>query len=190
MLQLKDFGKVAISSSKRWRVPPRLKLRPCCCCSATAGGDRRGGQHPLNLGYVSSDQLKAIAAYCRLTSLSCPLVPTICRWACWRAWPVVRPRCPSGWGEYQVGASITGYLAEPGDATDLSNGILQLLEDEVLRQALSQRCRMIALKDYPLELQVQRYTGVVSPHSGQYCHDVPGSAACGEVTCASWRWPL
>ena len=43
------------------------------------------------------------------------------------------------------------------DAHDLSNGILQLLEDETLRQALSQRCRAIALKDYPLELRVQRY---------------------------------
>ena len=41
--------------------------------------------------------------------------------------------------------------------TDLANGILQLLEDEALRHDMSQRCRAIALKEYPLELQVQRY---------------------------------
>jgi glycosyltransferase involved in cell wall biosynthesis len=56
-----------------------------------------------------------------------------------------------------VRPGITGYLAEPGDAHDLSNGILQLLEDEALRRDMSQRCRAIALQEYPLELQVQRY---------------------------------
>ena len=89
---------------------------------------------------------------------------------------MVRPRCPSGWGVPElVRPGITGYLAEPGDATDLSNGILQLLEDEVLRQALSQRCRMIALKDYPLELQVQRYLELYRHILANTCHDVPGS---------------
>jgi glycosyltransferase involved in cell wall biosynthesis len=56
-----------------------------------------------------------------------------------------------------VRPGITGNLAEPGDANDLSNGIIQLLEDEALRHAMSQQCHAIALKEYPLELRVQRY---------------------------------
>ena len=51
----------------------------------------------------------------------------------------------------------------------------QLLEDETLRQALSQRCRAIALKDYPLELQVQRYLELYRHVLANPCHDVPGS---------------
>jgi glycosyltransferase involved in cell wall biosynthesis len=76
-----------------------------------------------------------------------------------------------------VRPGITGYLAEPGDARDLSNGIIQLLEDEALRQAMSQRCRAIALKDYPLELQVQRYLELYRHVLADARHAVPGSAA-------------
>ena len=82
---------------------------------------------------------------------------------------------PGGWGPELVRPGITGYLAEPGDAHDLSNGILQLLEDEALRQAMGQQCRMIALKEYPLELQVQRYLELYRQVLANTCHDVPGS---------------
>ena len=76
-----------------------------------------------------------------------------------------------------VRPGITGYLAEPGDATDLAHGILQFLEDEALRHDISQRCRAIALKEYPLELQVQRYLELYHQVLGHPRHDVPGSAA-------------
>ena len=88
------------------------------------------------------------------------------------------------WFPFRVGGipelvrpGITGYLAEPGDANDLSNGIIQLLEDEALRHDMSQRCRAIALKEYPLELQVQRYLELYSQVLANARHDVPGSAA-------------
>jgi glycosyltransferase involved in cell wall biosynthesis len=112
----------------------------------------------LNLGYVSSDRLKAIA-YCaadlfilptRADNLPLGLLESM---AC--GTPPVSFRV--GGVPELVRPGITGYLAEPGDAHDLSKGIIQLLEDRALRQALSQRCRAIALKEYPLELQVQRY---------------------------------
>jgi len=76
-----------------------------------------------------------------------------------------------------VRPGITGYLAEPGDANDLANGILQLLEDEALRQAMSQQCRAIALKEYPLELQVQRYLELYRQVLVNAQHEVPDSAA-------------
>ncbi len=56
-----------------------------------------------------------------------------------------------------VHPGITGYLAEPENAKDFCNGIIQLLEDESLRNYMSEQCRAIALKEYSLELQVQRY---------------------------------
>jgi glycosyltransferase involved in cell wall biosynthesis len=56
-----------------------------------------------------------------------------------------------------VRPGTTGYLAKPEDAQDLSNGIVQLLENESLRTAMSQQCRAIAVKEYSLELHVQRY---------------------------------
>jgi len=116
------------------------------------------GIQALTLGYVSSDRLKAIA-YCaadlfvlptRADNMPLGLLESM---AC--GTPLVSFRV--GGIPELVRPGITGYLAEPGDANDLSNGIIQLLEDEALRQEMSQRCRAIALKEYPLELQVQRY---------------------------------
>ena len=40
-----------------------------------------------------------------------------------------------------VGPEITGYLAQPENAKDLCNGIIQLLEDEKLRHQMIQNCR-------------------------------------------------
>jgi glycosyltransferase involved in cell wall biosynthesis len=56
-----------------------------------------------------------------------------------------------------VRPGITGYLARPADAQDLRDGIWQLLEDAPLRQAMSQQCRAIAVEEYSVELEVQRY---------------------------------
>jgi glycosyltransferase involved in cell wall biosynthesis len=136
------------------------------------------GIQAFNLGYVSSDRLKAIA-YCaadlfilptRADNLPLGLLESM---AC--GTPPVSFR--AGGVPELVRPGITGYLAEPGDATDLSNGIIQLLEDEALRHALSQRCRMIALKDYPLELQVQRYLELYRHILANPRHDLPGSSA-------------
>jgi glycosyltransferase involved in cell wall biosynthesis len=56
-----------------------------------------------------------------------------------------------------VRPGATGYLARPEDVQDLRNGILTLLEDAALRQAMGQQCRAIALTEYAVELEVQRY---------------------------------
>ncbi len=133
------------------------------------------GIQAFNLGYVSSDQLKAIA-YCAADLLVLPTradnlpLGLLESMAC--GTPMVSFRV--GGIPELVRPGITGYLAEPGDANDLSNRIIQLLEDEALRRDMSQRCRAIALKEYPLDLQVQRYLELyrqvlTNPH-----HDVPG----------------
>jgi glycosyltransferase involved in cell wall biosynthesis len=56
-----------------------------------------------------------------------------------------------------VRPNITGYLAQPENYHDFGQGIIQLLEDDNLRQKMSENCRAIALKEYTLELQAKRY---------------------------------
>jgi glycosyltransferase involved in cell wall biosynthesis len=61
-----------------------------------------------------------------------------------------------------VRPGVTGYLAEPENVEDFCDGIVQLLEDEALRNQLSEQCRTIALKEYRHELMVQRYIRLYS----------------------------
>ena len=61
-----------------------------------------------------------------------------------------------------VRPGITGYLAAPEDTEDFANGIVELLEDEKVREQMSQNCREIAVEEYPLELQARRYVELYS----------------------------
>ncbi|WAS06310.1 glycosyltransferase family 4 protein [Gloeomargaritales cyanobacterium VI4D9] len=56
-----------------------------------------------------------------------------------------------------VRPGITGLLAEPENPQDLAHKIEQLLIDGETRQKMSQNCREIAVKEYDLTLQAQRY---------------------------------
>ena len=56
-----------------------------------------------------------------------------------------------------VRPGITGYLAQPEDAQDFAIGIEQLLSNTALREQMSQNCREIALQEYSLSLQAERY---------------------------------
>ena len=112
----------------------------------------------LDLGYVSSDRLKSIA----YSAADLFIFPT-------RAdnLPLVLQEsmaCGTPMVSFKVGGvpdlvrpGITGYLAQPEDAQDFSNGIVQLLEDKTLRKQMSQNCRAITLKEYSIKLQAQRY---------------------------------
>lgn len=110
------------------------------------------------LGYVSSDHLKAIAYSAadifihptRADNLPLTLIESM---AC--GTPMVSFKV--GGVPDLVRPGITGYLAEPENAEDLCRGIVELLEDETLRNYMSQQCRAIALKEYSLELHVQRH---------------------------------
>jgi len=116
----------------------------------------------LNLGYVSNERLKAIAysaadlfvSPSRAESFGLVLLESM---AC--GTPVVS--FGVGGALDLVRPGITGYLAEPENAQDLCDGIVQLLEDEPLCNAMGQQGREIALKD-TLDLQVKRYTQLYS----------------------------
>lgn len=112
----------------------------------------------LNLGYVSSDRLKSIA----YSAADLFIFPT-------RAdnLPLVLQEsisCGTPMVSFKVGGvpdlvrpGVTGYLATPEDADDFCNGIVELLEDDSLRERMSENCRAIAREEYSLELQAKRY---------------------------------
>lgn len=112
----------------------------------------------LSLGYVSNDRLKAIA----YSAADLFIFPT-------RAdnLPLVLQEsmaCGTPMISFKIGGvpdlvrhNITGYLANPEDINDLRNGIVQLLESSVLRDRMSHTCREIALQEYSLQLQAERY---------------------------------
>lgn len=111
-----------------------------------------------NLGYLSDDSSKA-SAY---SAADLFLFPTrdevfgnvsIESQAC--GTPVVSFRV--GGVPEHVKPGMTGYLAEAENAQDFRNGIIKLLEDEPLRNYMSQQCRAIALEEYNLNLYAQRH---------------------------------
>jgi glycosyltransferase involved in cell wall biosynthesis len=112
----------------------------------------------FNLGYISSDRLKSIA----YSAADLFIFPT-------RAdnLPLVLQEsmaCGTPMVSFDIGGvpdlvrpMVTGYLAKPEDAKDFCNGIVELLENEQLQQTMSVNCRTIALTEYSLELQAERY---------------------------------
>jgi len=116
------------------------------------------GVETVSLGYIESDRLKAIA----YSAADLFVLPSRSE-----SLPLVLQEsmaCGTPMVSFEVGGvpdivrpGITGYLAEPENVKDLREGIVQLLEDEALRNQMAEQCRAIAVKEYPLELQVQRY---------------------------------
>ena len=116
------------------------------------------GMKCLSLGYVSSDRLKSIA----FSAADLFVFPT-------RAdnLPLILQEsmaCGTPMVSFKVGGvpdlvrpGITGYLANPEDANDFCNGIIQLLQDKDARDCMSHNCREIALEEYALETQTEKY---------------------------------
>jgi glycosyltransferase involved in cell wall biosynthesis len=112
----------------------------------------------INLGYADSDQLKAIffsAADLFVHPTRADNFPVVLLESMACGTPVVSYRI--GGVPDTVHPGVTGYLAEPENADDLAEGILQLVEDDRLRESMGEKCRHLAVKEYRLELQVQRY---------------------------------
>jgi glycosyltransferase involved in cell wall biosynthesis len=113
---------------------------------------------PPNPRYVSSDHLKAIA----YSAADLFIFPT-------RAdnLPLVLQEsmaCGTPMVSFNIGGvpdlvrpGETGYLAAPEDTTDFRNGIIELLEDSALRHQMAENCRTIALAEYTIEQQADRY---------------------------------
>lgn len=112
----------------------------------------------VNLGYVSDEQRKAVA-YSAADLFVFPTrndnLPLMLQESMACGTPMVSFRV--GGVPDLVRPGITGYLAQPEDVNDMTDGIVQLLEDDQLRKTMSSYCREIAVEEYSLALQVSRY---------------------------------
>ena len=116
------------------------------------------GMQVISLGYISGDRLKSLA----FSAADLFIFPT-------RAdnLPLVLQEsmaCGTPMVSFDIGGvldlvrhNITGYLAKSEDTQDFSNGIVKLLEDDQLRQTMSENCRAIAISEYDLETQAKCY---------------------------------
>jgi len=126
-----------------------------------SGGEmfaKADGLEVFDLGYVSYDRIKA-TAYSAADLFISPSRTESFGLAILESMACGTPVVAFGVGGVPdlVRPGLTGYLAKPEDPQDLCKGIVQLLEDGSLRSHMSQQCRAIALEEYTLELQVQRY---------------------------------
>jgi glycosyltransferase involved in cell wall biosynthesis len=123
----------------------------------------------VNLGYVTDEARKAIAygaADLFLMPTRADNLPLMLQESLACGTPMVSFRV--GGVPDLVRPSITGYLAEPENAEDFAHGISQFLQDVDTRQRLGENCRAIALAEYRLELQAQRYCSLYQELLTQY----------------------
>jgi glycosyltransferase involved in cell wall biosynthesis len=59
-----------------------------------------------------------------------------------------------------VRPGITGLLVKPGDPASLASAILDLLSNDQKRLEMSLACRKLAVEEYSLHLQAQRYSSL------------------------------
>lgn len=116
------------------------------------------GMTVYHFGYVSSDRLKTVlysAADLFILPTRADNLPVVLQESMACGTPMVSFKI--GGVPDLVRPGVTGYLAEPENAADLSRGISSLLEDHSLRLEMGRSCREIAVKEYAVELQAQRY---------------------------------
>lgn len=117
----------------------------------------------INLGYVSGDRMKAIA----LSAADIFIFPTrsdnhpcIVQESLACGTPIVSFD-HTGVPEL-VREGITGYLAKPESADSFLERILQLMEEDKIRENMKKNCREIALAEYNFDLQSKRYSELFS----------------------------
>lgn len=119
---------------------------------------QNSGVPSIHLGYINNDRVKAIA-YSAADLFVFPTqadnLPLVLQESLACGTPMVSFNV--GGVPDLVRPGITGYLAELDNISDLRDGIVQLLENPDIRNAMSKKCREIAVTEYSLSLQAQRY---------------------------------
>ncbi|ASC71436.1 Glycosyltransferase Type 1 [Halomicronema hongdechloris C2206] len=112
----------------------------------------------LSLGYIGGDRLKALA----YSAADIFIFPT--RADIFGLVLLESMACGTPMVSFDVGGvpelvrpGQTGLLARPEDPKDLAAKIVKLLEDDDLRQRMAKTCRDVAVAEYSIELQADRY---------------------------------
>jgi len=116
------------------------------------------GIQTVHLGYVESDLLKVIcysAADCFVSPTRAESFPNVLLESIACGTPVVSQRV--GGVPDIARHKVTGLLANPEDVEGFRDCITEVLENEALRNEMRQHCRRIALEEYSIGLQAQRY---------------------------------
>ncbi len=141
-------------------LPPALK-QDTLLLTFGSGDDRKLkalGMETLGLGYVNSDRLKAIlysAADIFVFPTRADNLPLVLQESMACGTPMVSFRV--GGVPDLVRPGITGLLAEPEDPQGLSEKLVELLAADDERAKMRRRCREIAVDEYSIELQCDRY---------------------------------
>ena len=116
------------------------------------------GIETLNLGYLDCDSLKALA-YSTADLFICPSrvenFPNVVLESMSCGTPVVAFRV--GGIPDCVHPYKTGYLAKPFDTKDLSRGIIEIIEDQSLREHMRDDCRSLMVRDFSKEKNLEKY---------------------------------
>ncbi|NGZ10722.1 MAG: glycosyltransferase [Nitrospira sp. LK70] len=116
------------------------------------------GIRTIYLGYVESDLLKVIcysAADCFVSPTRAESFPNVLLESIACGTPVISIKV--GGVPDIARHKVTGLLADPEDVEALRSHIIELLEDETLRSQMRQQCRKIALEEFSIGVQAQRY---------------------------------
>lgn len=116
------------------------------------------GLQTIYLGYVGSDLFKVMcysAADCFVSPTRAESFPNVLLESIACGTPVVSLKV--GGVPDIARHKVTGLLADPEDVDGFRDHIIELLENETLRSEMRQQCRKIALEEYTVSLQAQRY---------------------------------
>lgn len=141
-------------------LPKSLKNELVLVCFGTGGNIAKDltDLTVIELGYIAGDRLKSIV-YSAADVFVFPTRADIFGLVLLESMACGTPMVSFAVGGVPelVRPGITGLLAEPENPADLSAKLTELLEDSALRANLSKNCRRIAVEEYSVELQAQRY---------------------------------
>jgi len=119
------------------------------------------GIQTVHLGYVESDLLKVIcysAADCFVSPTRAESFPNVLLESIACGTPVVSLKV--GGVPDIARPNVTGLLADSEDVKVFRDHLIEMLENDALRDAMRQQCRKIAVDEYSISIQAKRYIHV------------------------------